>query len=541
MRTLQPRIWLAVVLLSAVALSVFMVVADRAATRTSVEMLSAHLAEAKVVETVVYEGNSYTVAEGHIDPAPHSLSKEHAVLRLAYAKRALRIDPPFALPGADLDAFARGIDQLAKVETDMHSLSEPFWTRTLAGYSTFPIGSLRAALEAETARREFLSLGTDTALAAYLSAAKRIPRNYIRDSIAFEIAYRYAAPDSVQYVTERHRVTKENGVATIHLLRARMRDANDSLEAFMSCLRSPHAFCDPEALRDPVTDSFDIPRPSSDPDHYALVRTLYASVESIETDDADVLLSESYCINPELSPLVVRSSDGRIREAGDMRFLRPAEFLEVPFFRYFVALGYTYMPSDPFSHYSCMVVPYDQGVAFAVYRTQEFAQTHDLAASAAGTLHGADIVRFEEEARTSDILDEAHARAYVRAAIVELASGAIPHVYEPELLELALMYDLRTAGAGAFVESVATSETRNVRELSEGADTSVSLDRVLFSRSAFTAFSMFLLPEVKPNELYEAFSLPRAETPYHYLTDLVPEKVSFEEIVNLMRRYHEDH
>lgn len=505
--------------------------------------LSALLQAAHVTEDIVDRGRTYTVAAGLIDPKPRSIFTERRVLAAAYAKRALRINPPFALPGADLTAFSRGIEALAAAERALRGTSEPYLDRAIASRAFFPVGALRAASAAEAARRDFLASGDRRALDAYLAAAARITPRYLRESYLFELAFRYFAPDDAEYVTERHLITKANSLSTLRTVRAGSRAQDGALRALADCAGGTVDQCDQATISYPVVDVFDTARPPIDGARYALARAYQAAADPSAADRPDVLLSDGYCQNPELPPLV-GYTEGRgmpaVREAADARFLAPAAYAEVPFFQYFLDQGFAYIPSSPFSHYTCMVVPYDEGAAFAAWAVRTYAAGHTLSAEVTDNTLRSEIISFERMAAESKMFDERAARAYVRAALAARASGELSRAYEPDLLELALMIRFKTAGAGYFLEQVAASESNNAVGLREGLATRVPIERAFFTRTAFAALGMTIVPGISPRDLYESFSLPRGEMPFRYLTDLVP-TVPVAELVASFQRYHALH
>lgn len=507
------------------------------AAQTDVATLSDMLRDARVTEKVVYRGATYTVTEGRIvaDP-PQNVFAEKRILLLAYAKRALRIDPPFALPGTDIDAFAAGVRELADTEQAFASTDAGWVDRMIASRAYFPVDTLTHSLEAEVARRAFLASGGEADLAAYHTAASRIAPDYVREALFFALAYRWFAPDDTTYVTERQRITKENSLATFRRLQAAMRERSRSFASFSDCISGFVSHCAIDVLQYPTVDVFNTARVPIDPERYAVSRSFFNATAI--SSEPDVLLSDGYCQNPELPPLVgfgEHRGVPAVREAGDARFLPIATYVDVPFFKHFLDLGFSYVPSQPFSHYTCMVIPYDEGAAFATLAVRDFAAAHPLSALVADTESREALVRYESALLNGTVLDERDARAYVRTA---LAIEDTARQYEADLLELALIINRRSAGSGYFLERVASGEAHNIENLIERTPTRVPIDRAFFTRTAFAALSMIVIPQVAPNDLYEPFSLPRNETPFRYLTDLVAD-VPLADLVSAADRYHD--
>lgn len=511
--------------------------------RDSAAALSLMLKEASVIEEVVYQGQTYTVALGVVEPRPKSILKERSIISLAYAKRVLRINPPFALPGVNLDELAIKIDKLSKVESSLIKVEDSLLNSLLASKTAYPDKSLGAALTAEEYRRKFISSGDSEDLSAYIRASRLTAKNYKLESYVYEIIYRFRAPENVRYATERHIIKKESTLSTIHLLRDRLKGQGEVLNSLEGCISSRLSSCDASLVKYPVVDVF-----STDPKvstNSSLVNSFYNIVygetsPNKATVSPAIYLSDGYCQNPEVLPIVRFAKESvftRLVEAGDIRFLRPGEHLELPFFRHFIALNLSYIPSNPFTHYTCMMVPLDQGSAVATLKVRNYAQSQNMGILFADDERVENVKKFENEIK-GPLLYENDARNYVNTVLAGLVSGDVPRVFEAPFLDLALLFKYKTAGMEYFVDQVAMSEANNVKNLIEGNEIAVTLDRSLFARSPFVALSLYIVYDVQPNELYDSLSLPKNETPYYYLSDLVPNEMLLEEAADTYIRYY---
>ncbi len=510
----------------------------------SINYFSEALKAVKTSEIVFVKGQPYTVENGKIVNTTEKISprRRALILRTAYAKIVAMRNPPFALPGADLDSFARGVNGLAATRRAFVDTDERWIDRMLASRTFFPVDTLKASLEAEVARRAFIRSGNEDDLALYREATSGIAPHYLRESFFFTLTFRWLAPDDIMYVSEQHRITKENSLATFGILRDAMREQSRTFSAFSDCISGLVSSCDARKLQYPVVDVFDTARVDIDPASYAAVRSFYESLAGSGAPEAepDVLLSKGYCQNPELPPLVGFAKNRSVpivREAADVRFLPLVEYVDVSFFKYFIDNGFSYVPSSPFSHYTCMFVPYDESAAFAVLAVGKFVAKHTLSTAVSDQGLRQTFGRFEVALSGPAPLDERDARAYVRTA---LADGNIAREYEADLLELALMFRYRSAGSGYFLEQVATAEANNIKNIRENVPTQVPLDQAFFTRTAFAALSLIVIPDVPPDKLYGPSSLSRDETPFRYLTDLMSE-VPLADLVLLSRRYHSLH
>lgn len=512
-------------------------------TQDDILTLSAMLNEAVVTEEVVYKGRQYTVINGLIDPEPDSVFTAQAVLETAFAKRTLRISPPSALPGVDLDLFSNGIEKLAAAELAFLDTKEPFIDRMLASQTFFPLRALSDTWAAEVARRNFLKSGDARDLEAYIETSLNIAPHYLRELYMLELAFRYFAPDEVEYVTERHSITKSNSLATIRTIRESVREQNQRLNIFIACIKGEVRQCDPGSIHYPIVDVFDFQRPGTDKGKYAMFRAYHEWVDTSVTGYPDILLSDGYCQNPDLPPLIGYTKNRgmpAIREAGDARLLATADYLELPFFKYFYDLGFSHIPSTPFSHYTCMVVPYDQGAAFATWAVRDYALAHQLSVAVTDESLRNTLSQFEQAAAESMLLDEREARGYVRAALAARLSGDLPPSLEPDLLDLVLMIRYKTVGMEYFLAHTALSEANNIKGIQDSLPTRVSVARSFFTRTAFAAFAMILVPEFDPREIYESFSLPRDETPFLYVSTMADD-IPVTELTETLRRYYELH
>lgn len=510
--------------------------------RDSAAALSLMLKEASVIEEVVYKGNAYKVTLGEVEPRPGSILTERAVLSLAYAKRVLRISPPFALPGVQIEELSNNIEKLSQVESSFVEVGESFLNGFIASNTAFPDKSLALALASERARREFISSGDGEDLENYIRASFRTAKQYRLESYLYEAAYRYLAPSGVRYATERHVIEKASTLKTIQLLRHNLGRQVESLNKLETCVLGRTSSCDVDLVEYPVIDFSSATKEFTVP---TSIRTFYQNVYSESSENKAelspaVYLSDGYCQNPEVAPVVQVAEESavtRIIEAGDVRFLRPSEHLELPFFRHFLALNLPYIPSNPFTHYTCMVVPHDQSQTFAIINVKNYAQSQNMS-TVLTDKEQIEIIKNFESTAADTLLFENDARVYLNKVLAGLLSGDVPKVFETPILDLALLFKYKTAGMEHFVGQVAVSEENNVKNLTEGNDIAVTLNRSLFARSPFVALSLFIVHDVKPNELYESFSLPKLETPYYYLLDMVPEEMSLKEAIDFYERYY---
>ncbi|MEX0917815.1 MAG: hypothetical protein WDZ93_01530 [Candidatus Paceibacterota bacterium] len=515
-----------------------------AVQQRSIEQFSYMLHDAGVYETVAYQNRLYEVRGGVVvTDTTLSRSDQMTILRLAYAKRVLRVNPSIALPGIDIEYLEQGANQLQDVQERLSEYEPGIVGKVLVRHTLFPSDTLRAAGAAEKARRLFLEESTMDHLTDYLHAASRLDATYQRESILYEAAYRwFVRYDTIRVVTERHSITKENTLDTLQLLRGASRSAGQHVVSFTRCVTDVFAPCDATALRYPVVWS-DTETVSNANTTYQDVGRLYQMIDTETGRDHErihVTLERSWCLNPEVDPRVVVESPSRshplIQEGSDVRMIRVEDFLEVPFYRYFYGRGYTYVPASPFSHYACAAASRDIGAALTTRDVRQYALEHQLSGYLEETTDYESLRSLESI--TAEAVAEDRARAYIETALRYVGTGEIPQEHHAALADFALRFDRLTEGGGLLIFSIAVSEAANATSLDAGVIPAVEIDRIYFSRSAFVPFGLLLFASVSPGDVHEPFSLPRAETPYVYLSSVI-EETSFTELVKEFISYHE--
>ena len=434
------------------------------------QFYSRALSEARASELVSLEGIAYRVSYGvaYRNDAPISNRAAYRALRLAYEKTMARRNPLIAIVGPTSENLLLAIGELKKSEQEIETTQQnPDDAALIQGL--YPDAFLSAAAELEKARLTFLESGTEHDASRYREALGRAIAAYQKDLKDFKHAFAKAVPSSIGIlVNEREIVSREDVLTALDALGAGMIRTSTFARARLLCVRGLAVFC-----KDTDLSFASLPLPPdrtlSDTERALTkdVRLLYLSAGvPIAKDAPSIELSSSACSREDSPPVFVLHdtaqkgvSGTRPLFLGDIRFLQSDEHTNVPFFRYFAERGVRYIPSSPLSYYKCARIGSDWGMIYAVEATRKFSQDFPLSAYATGET-GAELLRIEQ-ALSSEIVREAEAIAYVRAAQRLTQEVDLPYETTGAIASLSLQIANKSAGFDQLLLKIAYSETRN--------------------------------------------------------------------------------
>lgn len=432
------------------------------------------LGDADVSEDVVIEGEQYEVRGGVVRNLQGDVDEKRRALALgiAYAAAATRSSPLYALPGVDVSSLEKTTGDLEALREQYALMRGDSEASRLIRSGLYPIDYLRALVQLERLRRDFLSTPAPASLEAYETQLQLVIRAHLADLESFENSYTRIVPDDFTYAVLGGTVTKESVLGTVESLKEGARRARDRADDRSACKTTASA-CKPAEIRFPA-----LPEPSPANGAESKIPDTAAEIHSLAYRNADpvVALASSACVpgaqgiqyftvrTPQIlgkyptSTAYINelyffrlSSNGR-DESGIQRFLR--------------SRGSPYLLYPPLSYYVCPLVAEDSGRVFGLINLVNFFRNQP-----------GDSRAFP----TEEVMSEGETLRHAREALSE----QLPRNVREELGETALSYLLRTAGFENLAEQVAYVGTTELQMQSAGIPIDAEPVRLFTTHSGF--------------------------------------------------------
>ncbi len=446
------------------------------------------LKNSRVTETVTVGGVSYSIADGTVSSANHTVSapEEFLALRTAYAVLVAERSPLFGIEGVDPEALKRAVGALQAAQKSAADIQESAQSATVTG-SLYPINFLTSLAELEKARQTFLSVKSDTALTAYDQAMRQTIADGLHDSGTFAGALRAVIADkqSFRFPGLGGSITKQDLLNSAAQVQTRMSEVKNRFARRQQCLSGQVDICNPGILT--------LQYPQLSATSTAVVSPFASEIQSIfdSTNPGSaaaagsvITLSESTCVSmhPPYVFFLFAPGEGRtpLRYLGDI-FFTATEHSNGPVLPYLKEkydIAYSYQ--NVVQSYICPDVGTDIGTANAVQKTAEFAKQFPAVAQAE-----------QKQFMGARPLDESAAITYLRAAGEALFAEAQPNPEETVALQkLLLVWQEKSAGLDALVQSVATVIRTDTAMRKNGVPISVDAGTLFMTHSVFP--SLFL-------------------------------------------------
>ena len=520
---------------------------------------SSALKEAEINESVTLHGETYQVYNGEITNKNQTLTNKEQglILRLAYSKTIAKRDPLFALPGTDIEAFEAALIKLKETQADLASFQDDYLDKIIVKYALYPTSYLNQLIKTERARRDFINEGNYETYKAYRKSLIKISSIYKRESLIHNLSFRFVIPkDTSAYVTEQQRVTRDNSLNTFTKLRAVVDAAGEIISQEESCLRGEVSKCSVESLSLPNLE-FDTDKITQDPIQMASVtNTLNYYQQLIEKnpaagkpygykDNPFIYLEKSHCQNPEVLPLFSlrqHPPSKGILELGDIRLLKSSNYKDVLFFDYFNNLDLEYLQMSTLPHYVCPELHKEIGAVYSTYNVQRLSIESPLSMLVNEDEHALKLQE-TEELLSSTTVKETNACEYINLGLKMIEARALTTDVSDKLIDLSLQLQNKSSSMERLLSSIPETESGNILLATQGgAPLNLDIKHLFYTRSAFVQLSSLgIIPSVNPVELFESFSLPKEDTPYVYLSDLISIGVPLTIITDDVSKYLYSH
>lgn len=524
------RLALSLILLSFVSIGVFAAMHVVPDPWSDQAYFASALAQHNVITTVRIGDTHYRVVYGHVIPNTEqvSLREERAVLALAYEHTMAIRSPLGALPGIDLDEFERAVDVLERSRSVLVTVQQTQKEHDAIRRALYPIRFLRAAAEAERARRAFTHSGSMADAMHYRQQLTEMLDAYRHDIGRFSQAFIDLVPrDAPSYATEQEKVSYDSMRASFTVLRERIEDLGEQHRARIACVRGVTHAC---SSRDLSLPQFAIPTTGTveeiDEEIWqetiAEIRAIYLASGGIATEPVVYVLAKSVCVDPQRVPpfFVFRehAEETFPIPVGNLRFIDATEYTHEPYLAAHVRHGVRFVLLNELNHYSCMRSNEDVGRLYAMRTVRRYALEHPLSdhiRDDATRQRLADI----ESRITSSWVKETDTLAYTQLALQTIDQTPQSHSAE-SVIDMAVEVHARSAGFAETIERIAylNNETTTNVEF-----TPVPAIQLFYVRSGFFALSAASNATFGDTDELVLEAESRAD-PFLYYTDLSPEE-----------------
>ncbi len=484
-------------------------------------------------ERISWQGSTYEIAHGEVfhDGVRIRGTRSLVPLQLAYAASLAERNPIMALPGVSLDEFDDALDRMQRTQARLAAKQTSAFDASLVSEHLYPIAFLRAALELERARREFVGSPAMSSMRRYENLLRVAVLAYRSDLRDFSAAFRSAVPENApDYAAQRYIITRDDTLAALTYIDKAATITERQVRDRSQCVSGNVVFCDADELSLPTFTSLDvvtIPSPNSLRDVRAALDESGVTLEP----GPDVLLSNSYCVRGAAGPVVYAIE--RLSRAGadlaypspilasDITLVDATEYDEYPFFSYFTDNGATYVPLRDLAYYTCPRAGMEQGRVLATLRVAETAsvvQASDLADGALRT----ELQALETELANPRMVTEASATRYLNAVQPLLGEDGLAENARKTLLDAMLV--MRTASPGTLqvMRDIVLFEETDMLLATQGIDFDFGSRYLFYVRSGFLPLFLANNPTVIPLHLplFSPNILPQTSQPYRSFLSL---------------------
>ncbi|OGG56787.1 hypothetical protein A3D71_00380 [Candidatus Kaiserbacteria bacterium RIFCSPHIGHO2_02_FULL_55_20] len=400
-------------------------------------------------------------------------------LRLAYARAAAQRFPLLGLPGVDPDALERAVGELEKSQKLTAAVQATSSDATLVP-SLYPVTFLATLPVLERARRQFIASPSEANLRLYEDRQRASIAAQETDVRSFDSSLKQVLTTSFSISGLGGFITSDALFAGVANVDERIREVQAQLAERSACFAGAFERCDSADIAVPaLPDSLPSSAMSESARSRAVeIRSLLQKMLQAPMPRT-VVLSSSFCLGALPGPYAFVERPG-------IPNVMPA-FINEMFFRlidadtkgrlsYFSYIGSTYrlklLRVDPMMFYMCPTVGSDVGRIRALEKIDAFAVAHPTIAAAEQAL-----------LRSSAELREDYAVAYLRAALAETAGPAEQD--HGNLVELALMYEDRSAGLDEIILSIASINAYHATLVRRGVPFDVSVRTLFLTHSAY--------------------------------------------------------
>ena len=521
-------------------------IASERKQQAGIVFYSAALREAKIDETVFFDGRSYQIHNGMVvslkEPVP-GIREKFVALRLAYALALARRAPMFSLEGSDPDAFESALESLIDTRDALaHSQNNPK-DELLVRESLYPIRFLLSLVETERARRAFISSGSAENERHYRRSVATTVQNFETDLRKFRIGFEGAVQeDASPYTVLGGTITRQSFLKAIGDLQALVPLLKSAVATHNYCIDGIKHSCAPAEIVFPS-----LPALASGEQNSTVAPLLFQDVLELRTQLADtpsnieelplVSLVDSACVNTFLGPAYFllreqsqnyRRSVTSIEFVGDILLystLASAQNKGGQVVRYFAEHGISYLLLSPTAYYQCPNVGSDLARGFGAVRAAQWLRSTPLLTSQ------------EKSSLYSDALQEEDVFALVAEVSDALKAIDTPFSKKDTDVLSALVVTLRdrSAGVEALITEIATYGAQDIKMREVGIPLASSTSYLFFTQSAFLPLFLSHNRSVSPADISlfegdEPQALPEFLLLWSELRSSVPRKKIIEDI-----------
>lgn len=286
-------------------------------------------------------------------------------LRLAYAQAMARNNPLIALPGVNPDELTTQVAALAKLMEELAAL------QTNAGdaeaiRALYPVDFLGAAAALERARVAFVASGSAHDAALYEKAQRDALAKYRNDLERFRNAYLQVVPESIgAYATPTRIITRDATLKALDTLQSGMEVTAHKIAARTACVRGLFIRCSANDTAPPRTSATASALATTT--EYEVRSALQAAGYSVS--GTLYTLPNAACTTNSAArpPVFVVGADTvtLVSDAALISFDPAGPNAQLPFVKYFLDRGTTYIPAHPLIYYNCPESDADYGAVLA--------------------------------------------------------------------------------------------------------------------------------------------------------------------------------
>lgn len=494
---------------------------------------SAALNRANVTDSVSVSGNEYKVINGKVTNGGQSIDGPLALaaLRLAYAKTLARRTPLMALPNVSPDSLAVSIEMLERVQGDLSDIQTNGNDADAVRSSLYPMRFLKAMVSVIRARNAFLASGNGTDYAAYARAQRIAAATYERDAALFTDVYTHIVPtNATDYADAAYIINRKDVLEQMTVLRSGVRNTVERLNVRERCIGGITVDCDTKDLEFGALPELRVFAGSDKPD---VEKELFAAitarpVNGMQFEPRAVRLTYSKCTDSYGAPLFAIRTLPQSRYTliaplfvGNMRLIREKDAESVDFGRALLSMGFRYVYSSPFVHYSCLAFPADYARLVSIVEIEDFIRSTHASAYASGGDYQL-LSRLEWSiASSSQPVREEDVRAYMSALVhipVSKYDDALRHAFE----ELYAEQVDQNAGFDQLLHFIARTEYEDISLMRINIPFTLDARYLFYARSAFLGLFMANNPSVVGPQaiLLKPNTVPLSDQPYLRYSEL---------------------